>query len=129
MIQEARCIVVHTGAGISTSAGIPDFRGPNGVWTLEKQGKKSNTNVTFDLAQPTITHMALVAMVKAKIVQLIISQNVDGLHLKSGLPRYSLIHIFVCNVLFFHCQGKIWLSYMAMFSWNDVRSVESEIQY
>lgn len=87
MIREAKSIVVHTGAGISTSAGIPDFRGPKGVWTLEKKGKKSETNMTFELAQPTITHMVLVAMVKAKIVQLIISQNVDGLHVKSGLPR------------------------------------------
>ena len=87
MILEAKCIVVHTGAGISTSAGIPDFRGPKGVWTLEKKGKKSETNMTFESAQPTITHMALVGMVKANIVQLIISQNVDGLHLKSGLPR------------------------------------------
>jgi len=87
MIREAKHIVVHTGAGISTSAGIPDFRGPNGVWTLEKQGKKRETNVTFESAQPTVTHMALVAMVKAKLVQLVVSQNVDGLHLKSGLPR------------------------------------------
>lgn len=89
MIREAKCIVVHTGAGISTSAGIPDFRGPNGVWTLEKQGKKSETTMTFELAQPTTTHMALVTMVKAKIIQLVISQNVDNLHLKSGLPRYA----------------------------------------
>jgi len=87
MIREAKQIVVHTGAGISTSAGIPDFRGPNGVWTLEKQGRKHETNVTFESAQPTITHMALVAMVRAKLVQLVVSQNVDGLHLKSGLPR------------------------------------------
>jgi len=87
MIREAKQIVVHTGAGISTSAGIPDFRGPNGVWTLEKQGRKHETNVTFESAQPTVTHMALVAMVKAKLVQLVVSQNVDGLHLKSGLPR------------------------------------------
>lgn len=95
MIRDAKCIVVHTGAGISTSAGIPDFRGPNGVWTLEKQGKKSDTNMTFELAKPTITHMALVAMVKAKIVQLVISQNVDGLHLKSGLLRYVGMFYFV----------------------------------
>ena len=106
MIREAKCIVVHTGAGISTSAGIPDFRGPKGVWTLEKRGKKSETNMTFELAQPTITHMALVAMVKAKIVQLIISQNVDGLHVKSGLPRYACVTYFYLVMLCFFYQRE-----------------------
>ncbi|XP_071449681.1 NAD-dependent protein deacetylase Sirt6 [Hetaerina americana] len=86
-LNNSKHVVVHTGAGISTSAGIPDFRGPNGVWTLEEKGLKPDINTSFDDAVPTYTHMALVSLVQHGKVQYIVSQNIDGLHLKSGLPR------------------------------------------
>ncbi|XP_017773024.1 PREDICTED: NAD-dependent protein deacetylase Sirt6 [Nicrophorus vespilloides] len=89
-ISEARHVVFHTGAGISTTAGIPDFRGPNGVWTLEKKGLKPNVNISFNDAVPTKTHMALKQLVDLGMVKYIVSQNIDGLHLRSGLKREFL---------------------------------------
>ena len=64
-MREAKHVVAHTGAGISTAAGIPDFRGPNGVWTLEEKGLKPNINMSFDAAQPTATHMALYGLIES----------------------------------------------------------------
>jgi mono-ADP-ribosyltransferase sirtuin 6 len=87
MILQAKHVVVHTGAGISTSAGIPDFRGPKGVWTLEEKGLKPDINISFDSANPTETHMGLVALMTLGHIKYVISQNIDGLHLRSGLKR------------------------------------------
>ncbi|XP_075156674.1 sirtuin 6 isoform X2 [Haematobia irritans] len=90
LLESSKHVVVHTGAGISTTAGIPDFRGPKGVWTLEEKGEKPKLNISFDDAIPTITHMALKCLVAKGYVHYIISQNIDGLHLKSGLARCYL---------------------------------------
>nr|XP_018917106.1 PREDICTED: NAD-dependent protein deacetylase Sirt6 [Bemisia tabaci] len=107
-IQNSNHVVVHTGAGISTSAGIPDFRGPNGVWTLEAKGLKPSINISFDDAVPTKTHMALRKMIDLGKIHFIVSQNIDGLHLKSGVPRKYLselhgnMFIEQCN----HCHRQ-----------------------
>lgn len=87
LIKSSTHTVVHTGAGISTQAGIPDFRGPKGVWTLQKKGEAPQINISFDEAIPTKTHMALKALIEQNRVQYIVSQNIDGLHLKSGISR------------------------------------------
>ena len=83
-------VVVHTGAGISTASGVPDFRGAAGVWTREQQQRPSPQGIAFDEARPSLTHLAIVALYRAGIVKHVVSQNVDGLHLRSGLPRPAL---------------------------------------
>uniref|UniRef100_A0A0A0K6X9 protein acetyllysine N-acetyltransferase n=1 Tax=Cucumis sativus TaxID=3659 RepID=A0A0A0K6X9_CUCSA len=78
MIQKSKHLVVFTGAGISTSCGIPDFRGPKGIWTLQREGKAlPEASLPFHRAMPSITHMALVELEKAGILKFIISQKGD----------------------------------------------------
>ena len=98
LIRESRAksggMVVHTGAGISTSIGIPDFRGPNGVWTAQKRGAPMpEAKCTLDTAVPSLTHMALVELRKHGYVRYLVSCNVDCLHLRSGFPREDLAEL------------------------------------
>ncbi|KAI1410896.1 DHS-like NAD/FAD-binding domain-containing protein [Hypoxylon sp. FL1857] len=93
-IRKCKHLIVFTGAGISTSAGIPDFRGPHGVWTLRAQGRQPTGAVSTLQAMPTPTHMALVELQNRGILKYLISQNCDGLHRKSGIlpDRISELH-------------------------------------
>ncbi|MES1911990.1 MAG: hypothetical protein MHM6MM_004340 [Cercozoa sp. M6MM] len=86
-------VVVFSGAGISTSCGIPDFRGPTGVWTLEKKGQSPPEGIKFATARPSATHMAIAELVKCGMVRSVVTQNVDSLHLKSGVPESKLCEL------------------------------------
>lgn len=69
------------------------FSGPKGVWTLEKEGKAPQVNVSFSEAIPTKCHMALKALLDSGHIKYIISQNIDGLHLRSGVSRKYLAEL------------------------------------
>lgn len=126
LFETSNRIVFLTGAGISTSAGIPDFRGPKGIWTKEnersKNGKKRklesinspyvdsstadtsssssapppSTELLESSYQPTLTHRAIAKLIDLNMAQYCITQNVDGLHRRSGIPRDNLSVLHGC---------------------------------
>jgi NAD-dependent SIR2 family protein deacetylase len=83
-ILESKYLVVFTGAGISTDSGLPDFRGPNGLWTRKAKGLRSESR-NFSLAEPNSNHLAIFDLQQLHKLKFLISQNVDNLHLKSGI--------------------------------------------
>lgn len=90
LFESSHYTLLFTGAGISTSAGVSDYRGPTGVWTRKDKGLPPVASTPLDKAVPTFSHMALRALAENGLVQHLTSQNVDGLHLRSGFPRAKL---------------------------------------
>ncbi|KAG2374471.1 hypothetical protein C9374_010755 [Naegleria lovaniensis] len=91
LIRNSKHCCVYTGAGISTSSKIPDYRGPKGVWTLRSAGKGHEiAKLDIEQALPTFAHYALTHLVKKKMVKFIVSTNVDGLHRRSGLTASEM---------------------------------------
>jgi len=90
LIKEAKHVVVYTGAGISTSADIPDYRGPNGAWTNQDKGIYKAPEKTLEEVVPTYAHMALTVLQKLGLVHFVISTNLDNLHIRSGFPQDAL---------------------------------------
>ena len=81
---ETKHLVVFTGAGISTESGLPDFRGPDGLWTRQSKGLPTQWP-DLSLAEPNAAHMAIAELQELGKLSLLISQNVDNLHLRSGI--------------------------------------------
>ncbi len=85
-IIQSTHIVGFTGAGISTDSGIPDFRGPNGVWTRRDAGLPApQWRVPPDQVTPNASHLALVDLQQLGKLQFLITQNTDNLHRQSGI--------------------------------------------
>src|SRR5271155_2841112 len=110
LIAQSRRAVVFTGAGISTESGIPDFRSPGGVWTkmapiyfdeflaseearVETWRRRFEMEDIFRAAQPNRGHRAVDALVRRSKVSAVITQNIDGLHAASGIPRDKIIEL------------------------------------
>jgi NAD-dependent deacetylase len=91
-MAESKYLIVFTGAGISTDSGIPDFRGPQGVWTLKAKGLPVN-KVDYSQARPNINHLAIYELQSLNKLKFLISQNVDNLHLKSGIRSEILAEL------------------------------------
>jgi len=88
-LRQAKHTVIYTGAGISTSANIPDFRGPRGVWTMREKGeslfRSGQTKIT-----PTLGHYAITELARRGLIKFVCSTNMDALHLRSGLPYHMI---------------------------------------
>jgi NAD-dependent deacetylase len=112
LVDAAERVVVLTGAGISTESGIPDFRGPQGVWTRDPQAEKMATIQHYVAdpevrkrawqsrlhspawtAEPNAGHRALVVLERRGKLHTLITQNVDGLHVKAGSDPARIVEI------------------------------------
>jgi len=122
LIIESKKIVVFTGAGISTESGIPDFRSPGGVWSrydpedftiqkfLSSQETRENIwQMSFEAgflieAQPNPTHYATVELHRLGKLDCVVTQNIDNLHQKAGIPEDKVLELHG-NMQWVVCTG------------------------
>lgn len=134
-IAVAKRIVVFTGAGISTDSGIPDFRGPNGLWTKNPKAEKAS-NITHYLnepevrqaawqnrlttpawsAKPNVGHAALVDLERQGRLHALVTQNIDGLHQKAGNDPAKVVEV----------HGTVWFT--RCWDCDDRRPMEHSLE-
>jgi NAD-dependent deacetylase len=115
LLREAQRVLIFTGAGISTGSGIPDFRGPGGVWTrrkpvyfddfmrseaarIEHWEYKLEGWEEFRNAQPNAAHHAITRLQEAGKLLLLVTQNIDGLHARAGIGQERLVELHGTNL-------------------------------
>jgi NAD-dependent deacetylase len=126
-VNESTRIVVLTGAGISTESGIPDFRGPQGVWTKDPKAEKLS-NIHYYMSDPGVRklawqgrarhpawtampnggHRALVELERRGKLHALVTQNIDGLHQRAGSSpdRVIEVHGTVHEVVCMRCNWR-----------------------
>jgi NAD-dependent deacetylase len=126
-ISASARVVALTGAGISTESGIPDFRGPQGVWTRNPKAEKLS-NIHFYMsdpevrrlawqsrldhpawsAEPNAGHRALVALERRGKLHALVTQNIDGLHQRAGsaVEKVIEVHGTVHDVMCMSCSWR-----------------------
>jgi NAD-dependent deacetylase len=114
LLRNSKRVIIFTGAGISTGSGIPDFRGPQGVWTrrqpvyfqdfmtseaarIEHWDYKLEGREGFLRARPNAVHHAIVRLENSGKVRGVITQNIDGLHSQAGTNRERLVELHGTN--------------------------------
>lgn len=124
LLDRARRVLVVTGAGVSTESGIPDFRGPNGVWKTrdpslwtidryladpavrcERWQERLHSSVTS--ARPGAAHLALARLERTGRLLLLVTQNIDGLHSLAGSERVVEIHGTTRQVTCLSCGRRL----------------------
>jgi NAD-dependent deacetylase len=112
LVASAKRVVALTGAGISTASGIPDFRGPSGVWTKNPEAEKLSTLQAYMSdpevrhrawqerlesptwkATPNAGHYALVTLEHLGVLDTLVTQNIDGLHQAAGTDPERVVEI------------------------------------
>jgi len=123
-IDESSRIVVLTGAGISTDSGIPDFRGPQGVWTKDPRAEQLS-NIHYYMTDPEVRklawrtrlehpawhaapnagHRALAELERRGKLLALVTQNIDGLHSRAGHSHERVIEVHgtMLEVMCMHC--------------------------
>lgn len=108
--RAARRAVVFTGAGISTESGIPDFRSPGGIWSrmtpvtyqdfvASEEARLEDWQRRFGMARllsacgPNAAHRAVAHLVAQGVVAMVVTQNIDGLHTRAGVPEDKLVEL------------------------------------
>mgnify|MGYP001813067767 CR=1 FL=1 len=133
-VRDADRVVVLTGAGISTDSGIPDFRGPNGLWTKNPAAEKAS-DIRYYLSDPEVReaawqnrlrtpawtaepnrgHAAIVELERRGQLHGLVTQNIDGLHQKAGNDPDRVIEV----------HGTVW--YTRCWECEDRRPMDESL--